>query len=291
MRIAAPLAVPFATALVALAIASPAGARTWAQKWPVGAHPSVHVTTNDARIRIHRGAPGSVEAFIEYTLQVWGMHSRVRDPEIVLTREGDVITITARTRTNLVVFGGVNERFHVDVTLPPDCDVQVRSGDGSVECEPVHGNVDLQTGDGHITAHGLRGITRLATGDGGIDADGLDGDLDAHSGDGHLRVAGRFDRLNLRAGDGHVDATVLRGSMLAEPWSLASGDGGITLRIPRNLQAVLDAVSHDGGLHVDLPIAGKEEIRHHELRGQLNGGTQPLRIRTGDGSITLALSE
>ncbi len=287
MRFAAPLA----AALLALALATPASARTWAQKWPVGAHPVVHVTTNDARIRIHRGGAGSVEAFIEYTLQVWGMHSRVRDPEIVLTRVGDVITITARTRTNMVVFGGVNERFHVDVTLPPDCDVQVRSGDGSVECEPVHGNVDLQTGDGHITAHGLRGITRLATGDGGIDADGLDGDLDAHSGDGHLRVAGRFDRLNLRTGDGRVDATILRGSALAEPWSLASGDGGITLRIPRNLQALLDASAQDGNVHVDLPVDTGSRPSHHTLRGELNGGRVPLHVHSGDGSITLALSE
>jgi hypothetical protein len=287
MRFAAPLA----AALVVLALATPASARTWSQKWPVGAHPVVHVTTNDARVRIHRGVPGQVEALVEYTVQFWGVHSRVRDPEITLTRVGDVITIAARTRTNLVVFGGVNERFHVDVTLPPDCDVQVRSGDGSVECDAVHGNVDLQAGDGHVTAHGVRGSTRLATGDGGIDADGLDGNLDAHSGDGHLHVAGRFDRLNLRAGDGRVDATVLRGSALAEPWSLASGDGGITLRIPRNLQALLDASAQDGIVHVELPVDTGPRRSHHELRGELNGGHVPLRVHSGDGSITLTLSE
>ena len=288
MRFAATIAV----ALAATALAAPAGARTWEQTWTeLGPHPAVHVTTNDARVRIHRGAAGRVDATVEYTLQFWGLHSRVNDPEITMTREGETINISARSRSNIIVFGGVNERFHVDVTLPPDCDVKVHSGDGSVECEPVHGAVDLQTGDGHITVHGIRGSTRLWTGDGGIDADGLDGDLDARTGDGHLHVAGRFDRLNVRSGDGRVEAIIQRGSVLAEPWSLASGDGGITVRIPRNLQALLAATAHDGTVHVELPIDTGRQANHHQLRGELNGGRVPLRVRTGDGPITFALSE
>jgi hypothetical protein len=88
-----------------------------------------------------------------------------------------------------------------------------------------------------------------------------------------------------------VEATVARGSVLQQPWSLTTGDGGITLRIPRDLKALLDAAAEDGRLHVDLPITLSGDVSHHELRGELNGGTTPLRVRSGDGSITLALSE
>ena len=72
---------------------------------------------------------------------------------------------------------------------------------------------------------------------------------------------------------------------------MQTGDGGVTLRIPRNLQALLDASARDGHVHVQLPIDANEHASQHALRGQLNGGTVPVRIRTGDGSVTLTLSE
>ena len=284
--------VSLAAALAAATLlAAPVSARTWKQDWTVGAHPVVHVGTNDARVRVHRGAPGRVSTTIEYTVSVWGMHTLVKSPEVEMSRNGDVVTVSARSHMAGVIFGGMSERFDIDVTVPPACDVQVRTGDGSITLEPVTGAVDLQTGDGHIVAHGAAGRVRLWTGDGGIDADGLDGALEAHTGDGHVKVAGRFDRLDVRSSDGRVDATIARGSVLVQPWSVQAGDGSVTLRIPRNLQAVLDASTGDGGIRVDLPIAGLDHRSHHEFRGQLNGGTVPLRVHTGDGGVTLTLSE
>jgi hypothetical protein len=283
----------FAAVAAATLFVTPASARTWKQDWAVGPHPVVHVVTNDARVHVLRGGTGQVSAIVDYTVTLWGLHARVAQPPvIVMSRAGDVISITARSfQFNGVIFGGVNERFHVDVTVPASCDVQVRSGDGSVDLAAIAGTIDLETGDGHIAAHGASGRLRLWTGDGGVDADSLDGALEARSGDGHLRVEGRFDRLDLRAGDGHVTASIRRGSKLAAPWSVQTGDGGVSLLIPRNLQALLDVAAGDGLVRVDLPVSGINSRSHHELRGQLNGGTVPLRVRTGDGSVTLGLSE
>ena len=284
-----------ATLLASLAVASllaaPASARTWKQDWTVGTHPELQVTTNDARVHILRGDTGRMSATIEYTVEVWGLHTRVNEPVIEFTRTGDVVAIVARSHSNAVFFGGMVERFHVDVTVPANCDVRVRSGDGSVAIESITGSIDLQTGDGHLTAHGARGRIRLWAGDGGIDADSLDGALEARSGDGHLKVEGRFDALDLRAGDGHVSARISRGSALSGPWSVLTGDGGVSLLIPRDLRALLDVSASDGRVRVDLPIANLDGRSHRELRGQLNGGTVPLRVHTGDGSITLGLSE
>ena len=281
----------FAAVAAAVLLAAPVSARTWSQEWTVGAHPGVHVTTNNAHVRVHRGAAGVVSATVEYAVEVWGLHTRVQEPVLELTRSGDVVTVSARSHGSAYFFGGMNERFHIDVTVPANCDVQVRSGDGSVELEPVRGVIDVQTGDGHITSHGASGRVRLWTGDGGIDADGLDGALEAHSGDGHLKVAGRFDQFDLRTGDGRIEASIARGSQPAQPWSVQTGDGSVTLRIPRNLQALLDVSANDGRVRVELPVSGVDARSHHELRGQLNGGTVPLRVHTGDGSVLLRLSE
>jgi hypothetical protein len=284
---------PALIAVLALpALVSTASARTWSKEWAVGAHPKVSIETSDAHVYVHHGGGGHVQAHIEYTVNVWGLHTEIKDPRIEMDAAGDSVHVLAKARTNIAVFGGMTERFRVDITVPAECNVEVRSGDGGVDLEQVTGRIDLRTNDGHITVHGAHGDVKLWSGDGGIDADGLDGSLDAHTNDGHIHAGGRFDRLMLRTEDGRIEASILRGSQLAEAWEATSGDGGITLRIPRNLAAVLDAVSHDGRVHVDLPIANShDDWDHHEVRGALNGGTQPLRVRTNDGSITLALSE
>ncbi len=283
-----------ALAAAVFAVPSPARAsmeRDWSQSWKVEKGSTIRVVTDDARVRIHRGEPGTVSARVHYRSRTWGFTSGERLPKVVLDETDGAIRIEARETSHWAVFGGVETRFSVDVTVPPDCDLSVRSGDGSITCDPLSGRISLESGDGRIRCSGLRGTLVLWSGDGGVDADSLDGSLLARTTDGHLKVAGRFDDLDLRTGDGRLEAVAERGSQLAGDWSLKSGDGSILLRIPRNLQALLDASSHDGGLRVDLPIMVKGHLRDRTLVGQLNGGDVPLRIRSGDGSITIALSE
>ena len=283
-----------AAALAAAALASPANAarvRDWTKTWDVSATPNIRIVTNDARVRIHRGAPGAVKARIHFEARTWGASSGVTDPKVLLAQEGDVVRIEAREQSNWVVFGGIETKFEIDVTVPPSCDLSARSGDGSITCDPLEGRIALESGDGRIRASGLRGTLVLRSGDGGIDADSLDGSLMARTGDGHLKVGGRFDHLDLRTGDGRLEAVARRGSQAAGPWSVESGDGSILFRIPRDLRVMRDASSRDGSLRVDLPVSTKGAIRNHSLLGELNGGSVPLRLRSGDGSITLALSE
>lgn len=279
------------TLLLAATLAAPAHAKTWSKTWTVDGRPTVEITTNDAHVHLHPGPAGTVSARIIYEIQRWGWAGNVHEPEISLEQEGRTIRILARTRGLVVVFGGINEKFDVDVTVPADGDVSVHSGDGAIDASGLRGAISLEAGDGHIRASDLKGSLRLRTGDGAIDADALDGDLEARSGDGHLRVEGRFDALDLRTGDGRLDATLARGSQPRSDWSVASGDGSLTLRIPRNLQALLDAHTGDGNLHVNLPITVNGDLARHELRGSLNGGTVPVRVRTTDGALTLGVSE
>lgn len=282
--------------LAAVALAGPAPARAatsrdWSKAWSVTGAPTIRVVTDDATVRIHRGDAGSVKAKVHYEARTWGFSSGGREPKVVLEQENDVIRIEARDPSTWVVFGGIETKFTIDVTVPANCDLSARSGDGGITCAALEGRVALESGDGRIRASGLRGTLVLWSGDGGIDADSLDGSLMARTGDGHLKVSGRFDHLDARTGDGRLEATAVRGSQAAGPWSVESGDGSILLRIPRDLRVLLDANARDGSLRVDLPITTKGHIRNNALVGELNGGDVPLRLRSADGSITLTLSE
>ena len=72
---------------------------------------------------------------------------------------------------------------------------------------------------------------------------------------------------------------------------METGDGAVSLRIPHDINTLLDARTRDGHINVSLPIPVQGRLEHKELIGELNNGGPSLRIRTGDGSITLALSD
>ncbi|HEY6194514.1 MAG TPA: DUF4097 family beta strand repeat-containing protein [Candidatus Eisenbacteria bacterium] len=282
---------PLALGLVLIATPALALSKVWNEGWDVAAHPDVHIAANDGHVRIHAGPAGHVQAHIEFERRRWGMVIGVSEPTVVFEHKGDQIWITAKSPRCIGVIGGINEHLTVDVTVPQQSVLSVRNGDGAVDCEPLEGRFTFVTGDGAVRAHGLRGDCEVSTGDGAVILDDMQGRLRARTGDGHVTASGRFDALDLSTGDGRVEATARVGSKLAQGWSLETGDGSVTLRVPHDIAALLDARTRDGHINVQIPIAVAGRLSGHELVGELNGGGPPLRVRTGDGSITLALSD
>ena len=75
-------------------------------------------------------------------------------------------------------------------------------------------------------------------------------------------------------------------------WDITTGDGSVTLSLPDGFNAEIDAHTGDGRVHLrDLSlrnVAG--QFGRHSVRGQLGAGGSMVRVRTGDGSITLRRS-
>jgi len=278
-------------ALALIAAPSHAGPRSWDQAWNVGAAPDVHVRTDDAHVRIHAGPAGKVTAHVEYEIKRWGLIMGTSQPAVVFERKNDEIWITLHDPSCIGVVGGVNERFSVDVTVPQGVRLAVRTGDGATDCDPLSGRFQFETGDGAIRAHGLTGDIIVSSGDGRVILDDIDGQLRARTQDGHLMAAGRFDALDLSTGDGRLDASARAGSRLSSAWSVETADGSLSLKIPHDLAAMLDARTRDGHINVQLPITIDGGFARRSLIGELNGGGPSLRVRTSDGSITLALSD
>jgi hypothetical protein len=277
--------------LALVAASAHAGPRTWDQSWDVSTLADVHVIVQDAHVRVHAGPAGQVKVHVEYDLKHWGLVIGGGEPTVVFERKSDQIWITLHDPTSIGVIGGFDERFMCDVTVPPQVQLAVRTGDGAIDCEPTSGRIQLESGDGAIRAHGLKGEIEVHSGDGRVTLEDLDGHLRARTRDGHLTASGRFDDLDLGAGDGRVEAIVQPGSQPASGWNVETGDGAVNLKIPHDLNTLLDARTRDGHINVQLPIQVQGRLEHHELIGQLNNGGPTLRIRTGDGSITLALSD
>lgn len=285
---------PFMAALLLAALTAPATAavspKTWSQEWNVGPRPDVHVTVDDAHVRVHAGPDGTVKAKVDFGFKRWGLVFGLAEPVVVFERKDGHIWVNVRGPRNVGVVGGYEEHLNVDVTVPAEVVLSVRTGDGAIDCEPLAGQFTFETGDGAVRGHGLKGGIEVSTGDGRIILDDLDGKLRARTGDGRMTVAGRFDLLDLGSNDGRIEATARRGSQVKEAWNLQAGDGAVALRIPDDTAALLDARTRDGRIHVQLPIP-HDEHSPKSIVGELNGGGPRLRVRTADGSITLGLSE
>jgi hypothetical protein len=102
-------------------------------------------------------------------------------------------------------------------------------------------------------------------------------------------VDGRFASLHARSGDGSVRITAAAGSSIAQDWDISTGDGSVTFDMPTDLNAELDAHTGDGRIRLDgISVSNVNgELRRNSVRGRLGTGGAALRIRSGDGSITL----
>jgi hypothetical protein len=263
--------------------ALPAAGDEWTHQYALKGRPDVHVTTDDGSVQIETADRREVGARV--TTRGW----RIGSDEVTITESqtGDRVDIEVRVPREHWGMNWGHREIRVILQVPKEADLDVRTGDGSVSVQPVSGHLRIFTGDGSISADGLQGEIRLHTGDGSIRATGLEGRLEADTGDGHMDVRGRFDVLDLRTGDGGIEAEVERGSKVSGAWSLRSGDGGITLRLPDDLSADLDAHTGDGHITLDFPVTVAGSISTSTVRGKLGAGGLPLRVQTGDGSIRL----
>lgn len=249
----------------------------------VSGHAKVRVETDDGAVRVTTGDIKQVEIRVVYS-----GYKLDRDLRVSTTQNGDSVEVTAKTSGSWGFhWGGNHASLRVEVHMPKDADLYAHTGDGSVAADSINGNMDVSTGDGSIRVQGAKGNLRFHTGDGSIEARGLDGTVDATSGDGHINLEGRFDGLTIKTGDGSVTARAGAGSKVATGWTIHTGDGSVDLEIPGDLQANLDASTHDGHISLGLPVLVEGTLGTSKVQGKMNGGGQTLSIRTGDGSIHL----
>ena len=189
--------------------------------------------------------------------------------------------------------GAMSRSVRLVAMVPVDSEVRLRSGDGSVTVERVRGVIDARTDDGRIVMREVGGEIVADSGDGSVQVEEVDGRCTVSTRDGSVLVSGRL-RGNLKAssGDGSVTIRAAAGSTITGDWDIETGDGGVVLALPEQLDARLDVHTSDGriALHGFADMSIEHEGEGRRLQAVLGSGTGNLRIRSGDGTITLKRS-
>lgn len=251
--------------------------------------PELHLATFDGAIEVQSWERPEVVVEIE---KRGPTREAVESLTVESTRDGNRIDVQAkRPRTETFhSFGfNVSTSAKLIVSVPRRADIVARTGDGSIRVERVNGRLELRTGDGAIRASDVNGELLFNTGDGSIVVDGAEGRLALETGDGGVNVTGQLSSVKMHTGDGSIVYRAEPGAAMTDDWEISTGDGSVSLYLPKTFAANLDAHTGDGAIRNDLEIIreGSDESNRRTIRGRLGEGGRRLRVRTGDGSIFL----
>jgi hypothetical protein len=251
--------------------------------------PELHLKTFDGAIQIQSWDRAEVLVEIE---RRGATREHVDLITVDVSQDGDRIQLEAK-QPRRESFGGfgltVGSSARLIVSVPRRADVVARTGDGAIHVERVSGRLELRTGDGAIRADGVAGELILNTGDGSVTVDRAEGRLTIDTGDGGVNVTGRLTAVDIHTGDGSIVYRVEPGVVMDADWDLTTGDGSVALYLPSPFHAEVDAHTGDGSIRSELSMTSPaaQDSERRSLRGRLGDGGRRLRVRTGDGSISL----
>ena len=260
------------------------------KRFTITAEPQLQLKTFDGSIRLRSWDRKEVLVEIERR----GPDEQTAKAYVVNTSQvGNKIIVDVprpSAQDNIVHIGGWGAHsVSLTVTAPRRLTLDARSGDGSIEADDLAGTIDLNTGDGSIRISRIEGALKAHTGDGSMQISDASGRVEAQSGDGSININGRFELLDVKSGDGSVHVRAESGSAVKSDWSVTTGDGSISVELPADIDAELDAHSNDGSVHADgfSGVSTGRENDSGSARGRIGNGGRTLRVRSGDGSITI----
>jgi DUF4097 and DUF4098 domain-containing protein YvlB len=139
-----------------------------------------------------------------------------------------------------------------EVFVPTRSSASLRTVNGGVSVADVTGNLDFQVVNGGVSLARVNGYVHGRTVNGGL----------------HIQLDGpRWEGQGM---------------------DVSTTNGGVTLSVPQNYSAQLDAQTNNGGVHSDLPMvsmASNRQDRH--ITAALGSGGATLKITTVNGGVSI----
>lgn len=260
--------------------------RTWSKTYSISERPALSLETGDAQLRIR--SCGDCKQ-IHISAEVTGRP--LSDFRLEESQSGNHVNFLFKEKPHVAFSIHVSRRDSratVSIEAPAEMTLDAKTSDGNVELTGLRGELQLHSGDGHLDLNDLSGSLLLKSGDGHVRIANFNGKLDATVSDGGINAEGVFSVLNVRSSDGTVELNARQRSQPASPWNIQTSDGGVTIRLPKDLAADIDVHTSDGRIDSRLPLTVDHYTGAHDgLHGRMNGGGAPIVIKTNDGSVRI----
>lgn len=180
------------------------------QSFEVGGAPRLTVNNFAGSVTIRRGDSGIVA--VAATKRARG----ARDLDAIVVQMSGQACCVEITTNHPTLPSISNGSVKLEITVPADTILDLRTGAGSIEVSDVQGALRVEAGAGSLVIRGAAGPVNLTNGAGSIDYEGS--------------PAGQC--------------------------SFRTGAGSITLRIPADANLTVDLSAGLGGVHSELPVSG-----------------------------------
>jgi DUF4097 and DUF4098 domain-containing protein YvlB len=219
--------------------------------------------------------------------------------ESTVSAGGGVISIDARQNGGISVKGwdrnDVLVRAQVRTSAATDAEARDLARQVNVQTVGAQIRADGPAGDhdrGWSVTYEVfvpaRSSAKLETVNGGISVSDVAGDLGFTAVNGGVtleRVAGN---VHGRTTNGGVRIELAGDRWDGQGMDITTVNGGISLAIPQNFSAQLEAETGNGGIHSDVPVVmPASSRREHRMVTSLGAGGSPLRFHTTNGGISI----
>lgn len=251
--------------------------------------------------------------------------SFLKNAPVEITQEGNKVSVRCHAKTKLEhwfswsFWGGNRTEAKYTITLPSQFNARATTAGGSINVRDLTGEVTVQTSGGSLEFARVQGPVDGSTSGGGIQAENCQGTLRINTSGGSLRINGGGGSLtgntsggsvtvkkyqgpavvhtsggglNIENVGGTIDGSTSGGSIhavLLSPLpgsvSLETSGGSVTVSLPEKAAFNVDAQTSAGSVVNELSMTTVDKKESSELRGAVNGGGQPVRLRTSAGSI------
>jgi hypothetical protein len=183
----------------------------------------------------------------------------------------------------LGMVGGTMAPVDYEITVPIECEVQIKTVSAGVDLRGTRGRARIETVSGEIRVTGVTGECNLHSISGYIEADALEGSLTVHATSGEARVTrSTLHDFNLEtvSGDLEVETPLLPN----QRYFARTVSGDLRLAVPEGTGATVVMKSISGEVRSDLPAQVIKSGRRH-WQGLINGGGAHVEMNSVSGDM------
>jgi hypothetical protein len=186
--------------------------------------------------------------------------------KVSLKTDGDKLTVEIKKPT---LIPNQSVSVSLDAKVPNKTNPYLVTHNGAVTVTNIQGKVDAATHNGRIKTSNVSNHTKLETHNGAVICEQISGDVWLSTHNGGIKVSYAEDAPG-------VCETIL-----------TTYNGGINLKTPPNVSAMVNLSTHNGSINTELPITLIGTVSKNKINGKIGEGLGKLKLETHNGSIKI----
>lgn len=175
-----------------------------------------------------------------------------------------------------------------------DGNVVANTSGGSIRISYSKGDVNAQTSGGSINIEGSDGSVFANTSGGNIKVLSAKGDVKVHTSGGGISIENAEGGIEANTAGGSVTARYInKDTKKNVAIKLQTAGGDISLALPENIQANIDATvqryhrNQDVSIESEFPLTITEKDNYVNGKGKINGGGGKIELHTNGSDVTI----